>query len=358
MLNWREISKLKKQYKFGACNGGWKYDSYPELESLDAGKSITIARIKGPAVITNFHLTQHLVLDGEITKEQRTALSVRGLILEIYFNDNPIPSVRVPLGDFFADGCLGKAQDFTTLFIEKAPKSYNCFIPMPFEKSARVVLINETKYDLMDLSIVEFERLESWDDNLGYFHATWKRFAFQLNSDTNELFFHVDGKGHLLGRSYSFSTDEPMFRSFFYVMEGNNEIRIDGEDTPRVDYLGTEDSFGFSWGFQYAFNGIYNGINHVQNAKPTLLSIYRFRGNNTIGFNKSFDLRINWKNCFTENKSFLKRISKINSKGRAWVDYATTYYWYQSTIGYKHDSSMNLDERIKLVLKSNLDDKQ
>ena len=354
MVDWKEISKLKKHYNYGASNGGWKYDSYPELESLDAYKSMTIAEIKGPAVITIFHSTQHFVQDGEISTEERIALCVRGLILEIYFNDNPIPSVRVPLGDFFADGCLGQAMDFTSLFIEKVPKSYNCFIPMPFEKSARVVLVNETKYDLMNYSFVEFEKLNSWDDNLGYFHATWKRFAFQLHANTNQHFFHVDGKGHLLGRSYSVNTDEPMFKGFYYVMEGNNEIRIDGENKPRVDYLGTEDSFGFSWGFQKEFNGLYNGMNFIQVAKPTLLSIYRFRINNTIGFNKNLDLRINWANDFTDNNYFLKRIARINSEGRGWIDYATTYYWYQSEIGYDHDPLLSLDERTKLILKSNL----
>jgi len=355
MLDWRKISKVKKQYNFGACNGGWKYDSYPELDSLDAHKSMTIAEIKGPAVITNLHSTQHLVQDPELTAEQQSALSVRGIILEIYFNDNPIPAVRVPLGDYFADGCLGQAEDFTSLFIEKAPKSYNNFIPMPFEKSARVVLVNETKYDLMNYSFIEFEKLDSWNENLGYFHATWKRFAFQLNDNTNQHFFHVDAKGHLLGRSCSISTDEPMFKGFYYIMEGNNEVRIDGEDKPRVDYLGTEDSFGFSWGFQRVFKGLYNGMNFVHLAKPSLLSIYRFRGNNTIGFNKSLDFRINWTNDFTDKKIFLKRISRLNSKGRGWIDYATTYYWYQNTVGYEHEPLMPLNERIKLILKSNLE---
>ena len=357
MLDWREFSKIKREYNFGATKAGWKYDSYPELESLDAHKSMTIAEIKGPAVITNFHSTQHLVQDPEIPPDQQRALSVRGLILEIYFNDNLIPSVRVPLGDFFADGCLGKASDFTSLFIEKAPMSYNCFIPMPFEKSVRIILINETKYDLINYSFVEFEKLNSWNDDLGYFHATWKRFPFQLKENTNQHFIHIDGKGHLIGQSCSISTDEPMFKGFYYVMEGNNEIRIDGEEKPREDYLGTEDAFGFSWGFQKVFEGLYNGMNFVQPGKPTLVNIYRFRGNNSIGFTKSFDLRLNWANDYTDKKIFLKRISRLDSKNRGWIDYATTYYWYQKEIGYEHEPMMSLNDRTKLILKSNLNTK-
>jgi hypothetical protein len=355
MLDWRTITKIKNRYHFGAINGGWNLDSYPELESLDAGKTITIAEITGPAVITNFHLTQHFIQDAKITKEQQNALCIRGVILEIYFNDHPIPSVRVPLGDFFADGCLGQAENFTSLFIEKAPRSYNCFIPMPFEKSARVVLINHTNYNLTSYSVVEYEKLESWNDIFGYFHATWKRFGFQLSGNTNQHFFHIDSKGHLIGRSYSISTDEPMFRGFYFVMEGNNEIRIDDENMPRVDYLGTEDSFGFSWGFQKVFNGVFNGINYLRLSAPSLLSIYRFHGNNVIGFNKNLDIRINWSNEWTKNQIFQKRISKRNSKGGGWIDYATTYYWYQNVLGFEHEPLGSLSERTKLILKSNLD---
>lgn len=354
MLDWRKFTNIKKKYQFGASNAGWKYDSYPELESLDALKTMTIADIKGPGVITNLHCLQHLFPDSKLTKDQQSALNARGLLLEIYFNNSPIPSVRVPLGDFFADGCLGKAEEFTSLFLEKVPDSYNCFIPMPFEKSAKITLINETEYDLMNYSFVEFEKLDNWDKNLGYFHASWKRDMFQLGANTNKQFFHIDGKGHLIGRVCSISTDQPMFSYFYYVMEGNNEYRIDGENKPRVDYLGTEDAFGLSWGFQRVFKGLYNGLNFVSLTKPTMASLYRFRGNNTIGFNKSLDLRINWANDSKDAKYFLKRISRRTSKDQAWIDYATTFYWYQKEIGYQHDKLMTLNERVKPILKSNL----
>jgi len=102
--------------------------------------------------------------------------------------------------------------------------SYNCFIPMPFEKSAKITLIDDTQYDLMNYSYVEFEKLESWYEDLGYFHASWKRDKFQLGADTNKHFFHIDGKGHLIGRTCSICTDQQMFGHFYYVMEGN----IDG----------------------------------------------------------------------------------------------------------------------------------
>lgn len=334
-------------------NGGWRYDAYPELESLDAGKSITIGAIEGPAIITQIHSTQQLMTaDAQWIPEDDRRV-IRGVVLEIYFDDVATPAVCVPLGDFFADGCVGRAKNFGTTFIEKAPGSYNCTIPMPFARSARVVLRNDTPLDLMNYSFVEFERLPRWEDDLGYFHATWERSAFQLHGKTNHSFLHIDGCGHLLGRAWSICTDEPFFNLFSFVEEGNNEVRIDGAERPTIDYLGSEDSFGFSFGFRDTYAGPYSGINYQQRATPSMLSIYRFFHNNVIRFNKSLDWRINWSYEWTRNAEFQSKLQALNDGDRCWIDYATTFYWYQEAVGFAHKPLPDVEDRIKTFLHPN-----
>ncbi len=354
--SWKEVASLRKG-AFGSCNGGWAFDAYPELETLDAGRTITVADIEGPAVITNMHITQHSIRkhlrEEGLSEEDCAALCARGIILEIYYNGISVPAVRVPLADFFADGCCGKAEDFSSLYVEKAPGSYNCFIPMPFERSARVLLTNETKYNVNNYSCVEFERLPSWDSDLGYFHATWNRRAFQLHARGDRHFFRVGGSGHLIGRAWSICTDEPYFEGYRFVMEGNNEIRIDGEETPRVDYLGTECSFGFCWGFPRVFTGLRHGINFVRRKDPSMLSVYRFRDANAIGFRKGLDLRIDWSNDWVNNRKFQEEIAEIYRRGGGWIDYGTAYYWYQDTVGYEHEELIPLENRVRPVLHPN-----
>lgn len=352
-MDWKDQAVIRKGCSSGMCNGGWAYDAYPGLETLGAGKTMTAARIEGPAVITCIHMTQHFVYvpADEPCPEKWKALGARGIILEIFFDGVEVPAVSVPLGDFFADGCGGRAAHFSTPFVEKAPEAYNCYIPMPFRKSAQVTLRNETDRDLYNYTFVEYEKLDQWPENAGYFHASWKRTAFQLNADTDRQFFHIDGCGHLIGRAWSICTAEPYFRDFHFIMEGNNEFRIDGEPEPRIDYLGTEDSFGFSWGFRNVFTSPNIGINHLDRGTPNMLSIYRFLGTNAMRFSRSLDLRIDWTHEFRTWKpeayaQFLAAIQNANETGGAYVDYAMTYYWYQETVGFAHDPLPPLDKRL------------
>ncbi len=54
-----EIVVIKPDVQSHLANGGWKYDRYNELQSLDAGKRMTIADLKGPGIIRSIHITRH-----------------------------------------------------------------------------------------------------------------------------------------------------------------------------------------------------------------------------------------------------------------------------------------------------------
>ena len=354
----------------GMQNAGWCYDNYPELLPLDAGTTIELANFEGPGVINCFHITQHLMRYSDHKYFMRTAkaprvdeqgsnelqkLTSRGLILEIYYNNQKNPAVRCPLADFFADGCGGSAKYFSTPFVEKLPKSYNCYIPMPFKENIRIILRNETSYNCLSYSFVEYEKLPSWDEELMYFHCTWKQEKFQLNPETVKPIISIDGQGHYIGSHYSIVTNEPIFKDFFFVVEGNCEYRIDDETQPSIDYLGTEDSFGFSWGFQDTFCGLRSGINYLQTKKlPFQLSIYRFRDQNPIIFHRSLNLQINWKHEFTDGKRNYqtaprKKIWQAINNGGGWVEYSTTHYWYQSSVGFDHEDLPSWKERLSSI---------
>ena len=407
-----DLARIKK-IKTGMSFNGWCYDSHPYLDSLDAGKTIEVANIKGPAVINWIHVVRHEFPYGEI--ERKEALP-RGIVLLIYYNDKELPSVQVPLADFFCDGLNGKCSHYSNIFFEHVPGSYNCFIPVPFEKSCRVCLRNDTSLDTFSYSHIEYQELEKWDNSLGYFHATYERISFKLVNDKIFNVFKLDDcSGHLIGRQLSMSTDEPFFGGFTFMMEGNNEVRIDTEepihDGPykkdnraAYDYLGSEDSFGFSWGWNHyaglrmgtpyyktinlqgllageripinkkrvkaaEFKGttlerqerdadILLNLESLNHKEPlSQLSTYRFFYPNMIRFNKSIDWRINWKHEFNHTnwgREYRKILDGLKDRNRLYVDYANVMYWYQNKVGYKHSILPDVKERAKEVLSSNV----
>ena len=337
-----DLPLLKRDIQTGFSNGGWEADRYRDIDTLDAQKSIVIADLKGPGVIRHVHTTRHY----------KRPISTRGVVLLIYFDGANQPAVQCPLGDFFGDGCNGKSMDFSTPLIECAPGSYNAYIPMPFKTGAKVMLRNDTDIDLDNYSYVEWEPLAQWNPDWGYFHATYQRQAFPLSDDMQVTFFHVEGAGHLLGRQFTVTTDEPLFKNFHFVMEGNNEVDIDGQER-RLDYLGSEDSFTFSWGFQTTFAGCRAGMPLVKTGDLNLLSIYRFHDHMPIRFTRELTWSINWKHEFWKNPQWLEPIRQRKQEGGGWVDYATVFYWYQDTpAGFDHQPIEPLDQRIKDLLKS------
>ncbi|MBU7004608.1 MAG: hypothetical protein HXS50_03520 [Theionarchaea archaeon] len=47
-------------------------------------------------------------------------------------------------------------------------------------------------------------------------------------------------------------------------------------------------------------------------------------------------------------------MTRLHEVDRGWIDYATTYYWYQETPGYRHRNTLRLEDRAKKVLHPNL----
>ena len=320
-----DLAVIKTGIRQGTAQGLWNRDKhYKDLEELLPHTAVTIADLKGPAVITLFR----------ISKTKPNPAWPRGIVLEIYFDEAPEPAVMCPVADFFGDGCNGRGMDFASRFVEVVPAAYNAYFPMPFKTAAKVRLRNDTDAKFFGYAYVEWESLPAWKSDLGYFHATWRRKAFQLTDETRETFFHVEGRGHVVGRQFSIATDDPRFADFHFVMEGNNEIDVDGR--PRViEYLGSEDSFTFSWGFQRPFIGPHAGMPLVT---KTRLSIYRFHDPMPIRFEKELTWSIDWTN-------------EVFGKQSGWVDYATVFYWYQdSPAGFRHEPLPPVADRMAEVL--------
>ncbi len=340
-----ELARVQPERRGRLTNGGWPYDRYKELEPLDVNKTITVADLKGPGSIRQLCINKH-----DVTLRYPEDLTSRGVVVMIYFDDATEPAVMSPLADFFGDGCNGQTPFFASEFLEHQPEAYHCYFPMPFRKRAVVRLRNDTARNLMSYTFVEWEPLSQMPDDMGYFHASYAARSAQIHDKTVINFLSLRGTGHLVGRQFSIETDEPIFEEFQFVMEGNNEVDIDGEE--RVfDYLGTECSFNFGWGWRFSYIGPRAGAPLVKHDIPAKLSTYRFHHHLPIRFKTSLDWKIDWSNdepCWSRTAFFKDIWKPALEKGGCWAHFNTVHYWYQTDPGgYKHQALAPMPERIR-----------
>jgi hypothetical protein len=209
-----------------------------------------------------------------ITINDRSPEMLRSLRLDMYWDNEKKPAVSVPFGDFFGVG-LGQTASFeNALFANPEGRSFNCFIPMPFKKAARIVITNESAKNLdMIFFDIDVQLLKSWDEDFLYFHAYWHRDTATTLSQDYEILPDVKGKGRFLGSNVGVICNKD-YKGFWWG-EGEVKMYLDGDtEYPTLAGSGTEDYIGTAWG-QGKFNLSYTGC-LVADAEKDSWSFYRF----------------------------------------------------------------------------------
>jgi hypothetical protein len=230
------------------------------------GETRILADLKGPGCITHIWMTQ----GGRTT--------FRDVLLKMYWDGEDQPSVLVPLGDFF---CLGHniINSFCSLPFSSstapgranhvgASAALNCYLQMPFRKSARIEVTNEGKDPYGQYFYVDYERYaRALDPDVAYFHARFHRenpcdgwgHEIRVNTpeanianrgrlawDTNYVILEAEGRGHYIGCNLSVTN----FQGTWWG-EGDDMIWVDGYRwPPDLHGTGSEDYLNQAWGMQ------------------------------------------------------------------------------------------------------------
>ena len=101
-------------------------------EDLKSGQSKTLLEIEGAGIIQRMWFTVR----------DRSPEMMRSIRLRMYWDGDPKPAVDVPFGDFFGYGLSKVVKLESALFSNPEGRSFNCRIPMPFRKGAKVVITN------------------------------------------------------------------------------------------------------------------------------------------------------------------------------------------------------------------------
>lgn len=252
----------------GTWNKGAKGHPY---ERVAAGETKELMNVEGSGIIQRMW----------ITLSERDAEMLRKLRLDIYWDGETKAAVSVPFGDFFGD-ILGHSIPFeNALFSDPEGRSFNCVIPMPFRKGARVTVTNESDHDIRlffyDINFV----LTEHDDDVLYFHAFWHREPENELGVDFEILPQVKGRGRFLGTHIGIITDSLLAGTWWG--EGEVKVYMDGDkELPTLNGTGAEDYPGSAWGL-----GSY--INQFQGcflAEEPQYTFYRYHIPDPIFFEK------------------------------------------------------------------------
>ena len=350
---------------------------------IPPNESIVLADIEGPGCITHLWMTQYCrrVLGPGIIDphkghyvapifEIHNALGLnwevsdpyyyRKILLKIYWDDQEHPSVLAPLGDFFGIG-HSIAANYQSLpfavtvkpeeqFLFGGNAGLNCYLPMPFQKRARIEIENQNDVPYGQYFYIDYELHREADvDESVYFHTHWKRDnpcdgwgpqlqtnspetnIVNLSGDDNYVVLEADGRGHYIGCNLSVAH----FQGTWWG-EGDDMIFID-DDTwpPSLHGTGAEDYFNHAWGMQ-------------KNAFPMCGTI--LHESDMPGYQVSYRFHL------TDPIHFAKRIKVTMEHGHGnhlSDDWASTAYWYQ-TLPSNNRDMLPVAERLPTRLESSL----
>lgn len=214
---------------------------------IDAGTARTLLDIQGQGIINRFWFTIN----------DRSLRMLRSLKIEMFWDNATKPAVSVPLADFFGMG-QGMVKFENEFFASPEGRSFNCFIPMPFKKAAKITITNESDKKLKNIFFdVDYSLLKNWNDDFLYFHAYWNRDTATTPGKDFVLLPHIQGKGRILGTHVVVNAN-PLYRKSWWG-EGEVKMYIDNDNEfPTLVGTGTEDYIGTAWG-QGKFINRYTG---------------------------------------------------------------------------------------------------
>ncbi|OVE75186.1 hypothetical protein BVX97_05480, partial [bacterium E08(2017)] len=211
-------------------------------ETVIPGGAIQLDQLNGPASISRLEIEPDF--DAVETPAEKEKL-LRDLQVRITWNGSAKPSVDVPIGDLF--GSYLRRTRFSTMYVGMTTNTFFTSFPMPFEKSADISIHNNSKHSV-PISIKAYSsKIDSWDDNLGYFHAAWSKSGAEQKGKPH-IMLQTKGSGKYVGCFLSVTSRDKSW----WALESNDYIYTDSDSAPSWQGTGLEDYFNGGWYYKNA----------------------------------------------------------------------------------------------------------
>jgi len=278
-----------------------------DFKTIKAGKSWEFPEMKGPGCITSIWMTFMGRLHEIFLR--RNVPAQRYLWINVYYDGEDEPAISAPVGHFFGNG-TSRYVHFASKFVGMTSGGYYSYLPMPFNKSCRVVMENRHPKRTIPafFGAITYHQFPEPDPEAGRLHAQYRRNLFtksadpkgsKVPNDPHVILEENQGPGHFVGATLTFfptsqlkSRFKPPYFNFPYL-EGNLKVYVDDEvkeigpaaiDKPvgseqgpqSIECTGVEDYFLSGW---YYITGPFGSLYHgcpVRSALTGQVSQYRF----------------------------------------------------------------------------------
>jgi len=288
--------------------------------NVPPGATHVLMDAEGPGVITHIWIT---FLGPEPQGwAQKGSANHQELMLRMYWDGDPRPAVEAPVGDFFANAFGERAEVTSVPVIVEGADSYNCFWRMPFRRSARIEIENQSEKPLSLLYFnIDWIKLDRLAQDTPYFYAQYRQ-EYPVRNGRDYLILETKGKGHYVGTILAVRMRSPS-----WFGEGDEKISIDGEAKPSIWGTGTEDYFLSAWGLDKASTPYFGTPFFDYGTIGGHVASYRWHLEDPIVFNTGIRVAIEHMGWMSEDENPGYKATSWNERED---DYASVAFWYQT----------------------------
>ena len=199
------------------------------------GECVVLADLRGPGTFRHIWMTFPPMPPEEI----------RGLVLEVFYDDRPEPSISIPCTDFFGAPLGRPIPLHSALTSIHEGRGFNAYFPMPFGDRIRVEFTNSSQRRVHLFYQIDYTLEPELPPDAGYLHASFRR----ENPTTMGRDFVIEeglqGPGRFLGCNLGIR----VLDGGIWYGEGEVKVYRDGDgEYPTICGTGLEDYVGSAWG--------------------------------------------------------------------------------------------------------------
>jgi hypothetical protein len=245
------------------------YPANAELTSEAGYTGLAEIRVPSASTLEIFKLEGTRAIDYFTLKigADHVETALRSSVISIYFDQEPVPHIQAPVGDFF--GAAPGISPYQSLaFSVEEDSSMVCRFVMPFRQQVRIEIENTSAEEITLTGGIRTTGYEWEEGRSMHLRARWRidrdLTASSINDTGSEisdyLYLEANGEGRLVGTaSFIYNPSNVPTSWGNWWGEGDEKIFVDQDTFPSFFGTGSEDYYNYSWSASHLFDYPYCG---------------------------------------------------------------------------------------------------